>query len=52
MSKSNSQFSILNFQLNKKLPSREEIKEVLDFTEKLFDTVCKVLDIEKSEVIK
>jgi len=32
------------------LPSREEIKEVLDFTEKLFDNVCKILDINIEEV--
>ncbi len=34
------------------LPSREEIKEVLDFAEKLFDKVCKILDIDKKEVMK
>jgi len=38
--------------INRKMPSREEIKEVLDFTEKLFDKVCKILDIDKSEVTK
>lgn len=31
---------------NYSLPSREEIKEVLDFTEKLFDKICKTLEIE------
>jgi len=34
------------------LPPREEIKEVLDFTEKLFDKVCTVLDAERSELNK
>ncbi len=33
------------------LPSKEEIKEVLLFTEKLFDKVCDILDINKSELI-
>jgi len=28
------------------LPSRDEIKEVLEFSKKLFDTVCDILDIE------
>jgi HEPN domain-containing protein len=32
------------------LPSREEIKEVLNFTEKLFDNVCKILDINIEEI--
>ena len=33
------------------LPSREEIKEILDFTEKLFDKVCKILDIDKDKLV-
>lgn len=33
------------------LPSREEIKEVLDFTAKLFDRVCSILEIDKSELV-
>ena len=28
------------------LPSRDEIKEILDFSEKLFDRVCEILEIE------
>ena len=36
--------------LNRALPSREEIKEVLDFTQELFEKVCKVLDIDIKEV--
>ena len=32
------------------LPSKDEIQEVLDFTEKLFDKVCKTLDINKNEL--
>jgi len=34
------------------LPPREEIKEVLEFTEYLFDKVCNLLEIDKSEVVK
>ncbi len=37
---------------NYSLPSREEIKEVLDFTEKLFDKVCNILEIDKKELMK
>ena len=37
---------------HKKMPKQEEIKEVLDFTEKLFEKVCKILDIDKKEVMK
>lgn len=32
------------------LPSKEEIKEILDFTEELFEKVCNILDIDKKEV--
>ncbi len=32
------------------LPPREEIKEVLDFTEKLFNKVCNILEINIEEV--
>ena len=32
------------------LPPRKEIKEVLYFTEKLFENVCKILDINIEEV--
>ncbi len=35
---------------NYSLPTREEIEEVLEFTEKLFEDVCKTLDIKPSEV--
>jgi HEPN domain-containing protein len=34
------------------LPSRQQIKEVLDFAERLFDDVCLTLDIDKQEVTK
>jgi len=37
---------------NRPLPPRSEIKEVLKFTEKLFEDVCKILDIDKQELIK
>jgi HEPN domain-containing protein len=33
------------------LPPRAEIKEILDFTEKLFDYVCDKLDIDKEEMM-
>ena len=33
------------------LPPREEIKDILDFTEKLFDDVCKKLDIDKGRIM-
>ena len=36
---------------DKSLPSREEIKKVLEFTQKLFNDVCKSLDIDKSELM-
>jgi len=36
---------------DRKLPPREEIKEVLDFTAKLFDRVCGILEIDKSEFV-
>ena len=36
---------------NRVLPPRDEIKEVLDFTEQLFDTVCNILNIDKSELV-
>lgn len=36
---------------NYSLPPREEIKEVLDFTQTLFDKVCSMLNIDKSELI-
>lgn len=36
---------------NYSLPSREEIKEVLDFTNQLFDRVCSILEIDKREFL-
>lgn len=35
---------------DRKLPPREEVKEVLDFTEELFEKVCKILEIRTEEV--
>ena len=35
---------------DRRLPSREEIKEVLDLSEYLFDKVCKILNITTDEV--
>ncbi|SHO81118.1 hypothetical protein MNB_SV-15-600 [hydrothermal vent metagenome] len=32
------------------LPSKEEIKEILDFTDKLFYRVCQILEMDISEV--
>jgi len=37
---------------NYSLPSRDEIKRVLDFAEKLFDDVCGILDIDREEIAK
>ena len=37
--------------LDKKLPSKDEIKKVKDFSIYLFDTVCNILEINKDEVI-
>ena len=34
------------------LPKKDEIKEILEFTEGLFDRVCTILDINKSDVMK
>lgn len=31
--------------------NKEEIKDVLDFTEKLFDKACKSLKIKKEELV-
>jgi len=36
---------------NYSLPSREEIKEILGFTEKLFNKICEIFDIDKREII-
>jgi HEPN domain-containing protein len=36
---------------NYSLPPREEIKEVLDFTQNFFDRVCGILDIDKDELL-
>jgi HEPN domain-containing protein len=35
---------------NRKLPSKKEIKEVLEFTKDLFIKVCNILNIDQSEV--
>lgn len=37
---------------NLQLPSRQQIKEVLDFAERLFDDVCRILDIDKQDVTR
>ena len=37
---------------DRRMPPREEIKEVLEFAEELFNEVCKILSIDKSEVMK
>jgi len=36
---------------NYSLPPREEIREVLDFTVKLFDRVCGIVEIDKGELV-
>jgi len=33
------------------LPSKSEIKKILEFAEELFDNVCKILNINKEEII-
>jgi len=35
---------------NYSLPPRDEIQEVLEFTQKLFDKVCALLGLDKSEI--
>ena len=35
----------------KNMPSNSEIKEVLNFTNKLFEDVCKILNIDKQKII-
>lgn len=48
----NLKFNIKNSTLSYySLPSRDEIKEVLDFTEQLFARVCTILEIDKSVLI-
>jgi len=37
-------------QYDRNLPSREEIKEVLDFSEKLFDDISEKLDIDIEDI--
>jgi len=37
---------------NYSLPSKDEIKEVLGFTHKLFEKVCNILKIDKREITK
>ena len=37
--------------IDRKMPSRSEIKKGIEFTDKLFDRVCKTLKIDKKEVI-
>ncbi|MDK9693918.1 MAG: HEPN domain-containing protein [Sulfurimonas sp.] len=36
---------------NYSLPPREEIEEILDFTQRLFERVCNVLEINKNELV-
>ncbi len=35
---------------HKKMPSKDEIKNILDFTVSLFDKVCQILYIDKKEI--
>ncbi|MCK4541075.1 MAG: HEPN domain-containing protein [Spirochaetales bacterium] len=37
---------------NLELPTRDEIKDVMDFAQELFNKVCNILDIDKQEVMK
>lgn len=36
---------------NYALPSQEETKKILDFAQKLFDDVCKKLNVDKNEIL-
>ncbi len=36
---------------NYELPSRKEIKQVLEFANKFFEQVCQILDINKDEIL-
>ena len=38
--------------IDRKLPSRENIKEALDFAEELLDKACKIMDIDEEEVMR
>lgn len=42
----------LNNVLDKKLPSKDEIKQTKEFAIYLFDKVCNILDINKNEIMK
>lgn len=35
---------------DRKMPSRDELKVVIEFAEKLFNRVCKILDIDEKDV--
>ena len=37
---------------DRKMPSRDELKKVLEFASELFDRVCDILDIDEDEVKK
>ncbi len=37
---------------NRNLPPLQEIKDVLEFAEELFDRVCAILNVDKTEIIK
>ncbi|MEA3353780.1 MAG: HEPN domain-containing protein [Campylobacterota bacterium] len=37
---------------DREMPPRDEIKIVLEFSEQLFDKVCDILEVDKSEIIK
>ncbi len=36
---------------NRPLPAREEIKEALEFSERIFEDICNILDIQKDELV-
>ena len=40
----------LKYARDRRVPSRSEIKEVLEFSEELFEEVCKILKIPTKEV--
>jgi len=43
---------VRNLKYHERINNGDGIKEVLDFTEELFDKVCEILDIDKNEVMK
>jgi len=43
---------VRNLKYHERINNGDGIQEGLDFTERLFDKVCEILDIDKNEVMK